>query len=758
MTAVSRAAAPTIGFKRHLRAEVVAGDAVYLFSERKVMALEGASIESVAPLLDGTRDMEALLRDMDDPAMSPIQISRLIGRLAEAGLIAMRYQDRSADDPTCAYWEASGLDAAAAVEGSCAPVSLLTVEAALDRPTAMEALQAAGLTLTHHDGALSIVLCNDYLAPELKEIDAAHRASGRAWLLARPVGERVWIGPVFEPQREDSPCWHCLAHRLWAHRPAEAHVQTVLGRCRPVRRPITTLRALEAAALNLIALEAMKWLAGRRYAAQRCVWTFDSADLDGRLHEVRRRPQCPSCGNPTLMRLQARRPVILTERLKRSQSGGGHRSLTADQIIERYSHLVSPISGVVKEIRRDPRGPDFLNVFQSGPPLGTAARGVKHLRESMRFQNGGKGITPVHAQASALCEALERHCAMYQGDEERIVGSMRSLGERAIHPNACQLYHDRQIADRHHWNAKHSWLQFVTGKIDEGMRLSWTPVWSMTAQTHKLLPTEMLYFGAPHTPGTPMIRADSNGNAAGSSLEDAVLQGLFELIERDAVAIWWYNRTRQPAVDLDAFHEPWLDDLRTGYAELKRELWVLDLTADLGVPVMAAVSRHSQRPRQQITLGFGAHCDPRVALRRALTEMNQVIPCVLDEPSSEVDSADIDAERWWSFATTENQPYLVPDASTRPRKPSDYHYVPCEDLRGDVETIHSRLRDAGLELLVLDQTRPDIELPVVKVIVPGLRHFWARFAPGRLYDVPVQLGRLNAPTAYEDLNPFPIFI
>ena len=46
-----------------------------------------------------------------------------------------------------------------------------------------------------------------------------------------------------------------------------------------------------------------------------------------------------------------------------------------------------------------------------------------------------------------------------------------------------------------------------------------------------------------------------------------------------------------------------------------------------------------------------------------------------------------------------------------------------------------------MEMLVLDQTRPDIGLPVVKVIVPGMRQFWARFAPGRLFDVPVALGR-----------------
>jgi ribosomal protein S12 methylthiotransferase accessory factor len=63
-----------------------------------------------------------------------------------------------------------------------------------------------------------------------------------------------------------------------------------------------------------------------------------------------------------------------------------------------------------------------------------------------------------------------------------------------------------------------------------------------------------------------------------------------------------------------------------------------------------------------------------------------------------------------------------------------------------------------MEVLVADQTRPDIDMPVVKVMVPGLRHFWPRFAPGRLYDVPVRLGWLAAPTTEEDLNPIRMFL
>jgi hypothetical protein len=56
---------------------------------------------------------------------------------------------------------------------------------------------------------------------------------------------------------------------------------------------------------------------------------------------------------------------------------------------------------------------------------------------------------------------------------------------------------------------------------------------------------------------------------------------------------------------------------------------------------------------------------------------------------------------------------------------------------------------AALDFLVLDQTRPDIEVPVVRVVVPGLRHFYRRFGPGRLYDVPIKLGLRDRPRCWK---------
>ena len=75
------------------------------------------------------------------------------------------------------------------------------------------------------------------------------------------------------------------------------------------------------------------------------------------------------------------------------------------------------------------------------------------------------------------------------------------------------------------------------------------------------------------------------------------------------------------------------------------------------------------------------------------------------------------------------------------------------DTREQVMACVNLAKRTGLDFLVLDQTRPDIEVPVVRVIVPGLRHFYRRFAPGRLYDVPVKLGLRDRPVPEHELNP-----
>ena len=186
----------------------------------------------------------------------------------------------------------------------------------------------------------------------------------------------------------------------------------------------------------------------------------------------------------------------------------------------------------------------------------------------------------------------------------------------------------------------------------------------------------------------------------------------------------------------------------------------MDIRSDLGVPCFAAISRRVDRGTEDIVIGFGAHFDARLALMRALTEVNQFMPAV-----NKVDAMgatiywfhDPDAVNWWRTARLAANPHLSPASGLAPCTAAEFPVLPPGDIRTDVERCAALARQIGSDLLVLDQTQPDIGLPVVKVMVPGLRHFWKRFGPGRLYEVPVQMGWLARPTAEVDLNPTGIF-
>lgn len=207
---------------------------------------------------------------------------------------------------------------------------------------------------------------------------------------------------------------------------------------------------------------------------------------------------------------------------------------------------------------------------------------------------------------------------------------------------------------------------------------------------------------------------------------------------------------------MESSDEPYVTELRRVYARLNRELWVLNITSDFGIPVFAAVSRRMDQPTEDIIYGFGAHFDYRVALLSALKEVNQMLVPVTTprrDGKSGYNYNDNCAIEWWRTATLREYPYLMGYGIVSPGSVSDR---PAE--YGDVKTCGDLVKRHGMEMLLLDLTRPDIGLPVAKVVVPGMRHFWERFAPGRLYDVPVRMGWLDHTRREQELNSFPVFV
>jgi ribosomal protein S12 methylthiotransferase accessory factor len=274
-------------------------------------------------------------------------------------------------------------------------------------------------------------------------------------------------------------------------------------------------------------------------------------------------------------------------------------------------------------------------------------------------------------------------------------------------------------------------------------KTEWSPVWSLRDECFKYVPTGLLYFfyGVGY-------HADSNGCAAGNTLGEAIVQGFLELVERDAYAIWWYNRLQRREVDLERFDDSYIHDLHAQLSGSGRRLWVLDVTSDLAIPAFVAVTHRLENGTENIVFGSGAHFDARIALLRALTELNQFLSIgIMRGGTGDRSSLDGSAP-----LRLQDHSYLTPCDLPMVQLSCDSKFGRL-DVREQVSACLRVARQQGLDLLVLDQTRPDIEVPVVRVIVPGMRHFYRRFAPGRLYDVPVKLGLRDRPLREDELNP-----
>src|SRR5919199_246210 len=611
------------------------------------------------------------------------------------------------------------------------------------------------------EGDIEVVLTDDYLHNDLDDFNQKSLQRSRPWMLVKPVGTIVWIGPIFYPKK--TGCWECLAQRLRDNRPVEGFIQRHKDSSTPLKPPLASLSSTFQTALGMAATEVFKWIVrGKNKRLEGVLVTHDTLVLETQNHILVKRPQCPSCGEIAGRLNRKPLPIILGHRKKTFTVDGGHRCVLPEETLRKYQQHISPITGVVRELGKIFTGSNaFTHTYVAKHHFATIFDDLNSLRQNLGGRSAGKGRTDQQARASGFCEAIERYSGVFQGDEIRHKGSYQQMGDKAIHPNACMNFSQAQYDSRQEWNASCSgWFQKVPEPFDEEREIEWTPVWSLTHQEFKYLPTAYCYYGYPREQN-PYCWANSNGAAAGNTKEEAILQGFMELVERDGVALWWYNRVKRPAVDLNSFNDPYFQAITDCYRRINREIWVLDLRTDLNIPTFVAISRRTDKEIEDIVFGFGSHFDPKIAVLRAITETNQVLPAVLTataDGSTQYRFDDPVAVDWWQTATLENQPYLVPDDSVKPKVYSDYPQLWSDDLREDVMTCVQIAEKQGMEVLVLDQTRPDIGLNVVKVIVPGLRHFWKRLAPGRLYDVPVELGWLPESVKENQLNPFPMFL
>lgn len=350
---------------------------------------------------------------------------------------------------------------------------------------------------------------------------------------------------------------------------------------------------------------------------------------------------------------------------------------------------------------------------------------LKHLSSSGRSGDRlfcGKGLSMGQALASACLEFLERHCAVMKGEDAVLQAPYARVADEAIDPRRFVLAAD--------------------ASFDTAAKIDWIWGYSLTRAVPALVPANLVF--CPYEPrrGSKAIAwTDSNGLAAGNNLEEAVLHGLLEIIERDAVMISEYNRLPHTDIAPEGIPEacrPVLGLLeKAGYRTA-----FMSVPTDLPFPVVAAFLARGDDPRDR-SVAFGSHLSRILALERALTEAIQVLP-----PS-------VNHGGWLRSGSSKR----YARRTSKKLAFGDLADHSAADLKASIEKCVAFLRDIGSEAVVVDLSLPDIPFPAVRVLATGLQplvHRADRRISRRFYDVPLKLGFRARPASATEVRIWPL--
>jgi ribosomal protein S12 methylthiotransferase accessory factor len=725
-------------FAPNFTAYVLPPNVVCLYSENRKFFLHGDLYCAVATAIGKNGKAAPDIARQLSKRFRADEIEEAIRRLLERRYVVNGGSHAFADTVD-GYWASLGLPSEVAEQNlhDCpVRVESIDVKGAKELSAALSKL---GVQITKRSPRLIITLVNDYLDRQLADVNGKRLADGTPWLLVQPSGVFPLVGPVFKPG--ESACWTCLFDRMIRNREIKGFLDRGPAQVLAVSPLVSA--TVGQIAIHFAAVEIAKAIAsGFRTDLRDHIASFDLTGASIAKHYVAKRPQCPTCGSKKLQNpRRAAAPIETAVGRKLIMTSGGYRTVTSRATVARFRKHVSPLTGVVSRLERIevdlPMNTNFFAYHNFSAP----AWNVDQLRSGLSGGSFGKGSTAEQGEASALMEAIERYSGIFQGDEIRTKRRFSDFAPGdALLPNDIQLFSDLQFQDRLALQPDNS--HPIPEPFDPSARVEWSPVWSLRDKRFKYLPTGLLYFfyGGYHT--------DSNGCAAGNTREEAIVQGFLELVERDSYAIWWYNRLQRAEVDLAQFDDSYVRDLQGQFADMGRRLWVLDITSDLGIPSYVAIMHWMQNGHENIEFGSGSHFDCRIALLRSLTELTQFMSIgMMDGGSGEKPSLD-----GVTPLRLDDYPFLIP--SGKPIVPPAQSLRVHDNTSDQVNACIEIAAGAGYDFLVLDQTRPDVEVPVVRVLVPGLRHFYRRFAPGRLYDVPVKLGLLDRPRLESEMTPF----
>ncbi|MGM0901813.1 MAG: TOMM precursor leader peptide-binding protein [Bacillota bacterium] len=384
---------------------------------------------------------------------------------------------------------------------------------------------------------------------------------------------------------------------------------------------------------------------------------------------------------------------------------------------------------------------------------------------------GTAGRTNSYSQSelTAILEGLERYCGLEpRGKRSVVFDCYHNLKDKALNPLMVGVHEEEQYER----------TGFPFEKFDPERPMNW--VWGYSfLQARPILVPELLAYYSLGCGSRGFVYETSNGCALGGSLEEAIFYGIMEVVERDSFLMTWYAKLSLPRLDPysaeDKELELMIDRMRAvaGY-----ELYLYNSTMEHGIPSIVALAKNRKQKGLNLICAAGAHLDPVRAVKTAVHELAGMM-LTLDEKletnheryvrmlhdSSLVQQMDDhgmlyglpQAEERLNFLLNNNRPFKTFDEEF---KWKSNH----ADLTNDLEDILQAFRNNNLDVIVIDQTTPEIKrngLHCVKVLIPGMlpmtfgHHLKRVSGLERVLRVPMELGYTREPLTHENLNPLP---
>ena len=346
---------------------------------------------------------------------------------------------------------------------------------------------------------------------------------------------------------------------------------------------------------------------------------------------------------------------------------------------------------------------DITDLDRIGMPVFTAIRPT--AEDGAISIYGGKGISKDHAKASAMMEGFERYSAEKQESDDTIFATPNEIGEKGeyIEPKSLNLPQKFEKADlgdtKFEWNLAHD---IITGN------------------DYYFLSNAVFHPYNHDSDVESLFKSNTNGLASGNVLEEAILHGIFEVIERDAWSIFEMTHKNYSQINIDSIESELIKEIIDKFESQGIKIKLMDFTADINIPTIAASADDTvTRDAGLLTLGIGTHLDPEVAILRALTEVAQSRATQINGAREDTVRADFAREAGYERMKRINKYYFRQEEEQI--NLSDIENKSTTSIDEDIDIVKEELIANDIKhVLYTDLTRPEVDVSVVRVIIPEM--------------------------------------